>query len=138
MTAGNSEKLFSLEDVSPPVGDECLTLALKGRCQNQLKRRQTGPQRLFGSRRVAGGTVGGGTAGSRLLERTIGGFCEVYFLPLVVAVGDSSWTQKLKCVGRSALRHTANTFLMAFSTQFLLVVFSFVHISIYVFLFYVV
>ncbi|XP_007569390.1 PREDICTED: uncharacterized protein LOC106930973 [Poecilia mexicana] len=80
------------------LGDECLTLALKGRCQNQLKRRQTGPQRLFGSRRVAGGTLGGGTAGSRLLERAIGGFCEVHFLPLVVAIGDSSWTQRLKCV----------------------------------------
>ncbi|XP_032422568.1 uncharacterized protein LOC116722526 [Xiphophorus hellerii] len=80
------------------LGDECLTLALKGRCQNQLKRRQTGPQRLFGSRRVPGGTLGGGTTGSRLLERTIGGFCEVHFLPLVVAIGDSSWTQKLKCV----------------------------------------
>ncbi|KAK5606889.1 hypothetical protein CRENBAI_014131 [Crenichthys baileyi] len=80
------------------LGDECLTLALKGRCQNQMKRFQTAPQRLFGSRRVAVGTLHGGTAGSRLLERAIGGFCEVHFLPLVVAVGDSSWTQRLKCV----------------------------------------
>uniref|UniRef100_A0A3Q2DM86 Si:ch211-67e16.11 n=1 Tax=Cyprinodon variegatus TaxID=28743 RepID=A0A3Q2DM86_CYPVA len=78
--------------------EECLTLALKGRCQNQLKRRQTGPQRLFGPRRMAAGTLRGGTAGSRLLEQAIGGFCEVHFLPLVVAIGDSSMSQRLKCV----------------------------------------
>ncbi|XP_035986810.1 uncharacterized protein si:ch211-67e16.11 isoform X1 [Fundulus heteroclitus] len=76
------------------LGEDCLTLALRGRCQNQLKRRQTGPQRLFGTRRGAVGTL----RGSRLLERAIGGFCEVHFLPLVVAIGDSSWTQRLKCV----------------------------------------
>ncbi|XP_038157300.1 uncharacterized protein si:ch211-67e16.11 [Cyprinodon tularosa] len=80
------------------LGEECLTLALKGRCQNQLKRRQTGPQRLFGPRRMAAGTLRGGTAGSRLLEQAIGGFCEVHFLPLVVAIGDSSMSQRLKCV----------------------------------------
>ncbi|MED6253467.1 hypothetical protein ATANTOWER_030387, partial [Ataeniobius toweri] len=90
--------------VSPSLGDECLTLALKGRCQNQLKRFQTAPQRLFGSRRVAVGTLHGGTAGSRLLERAIEGFCEVHFLPLVVAVGDSSWTQRLRCVARRSAR----------------------------------
>ncbi|KAF3843464.1 hypothetical protein F7725_002313 [Dissostichus mawsoni] len=31
------------------LGEECLTLALKGRCQNQLKRRQAGPERLMGN-----------------------------------------------------------------------------------------
>ncbi|MEQ2292867.1 hypothetical protein AMECASPLE_027194 [Ameca splendens] len=106
--------------VSPSLGDECLTLALKGRCQNQLKRFQTAPQRLFGSRRVAVGILHGGTAGSRLLERAIEGFCEVHFLPLVVAVGDSSWTQRLRCVGRSAVCHNHHNiskglFLLGFS-----------------------
>ncbi|XP_047457648.1 uncharacterized protein si:ch211-67e16.11 [Mugil cephalus] len=65
------------------LGEECLTWALKGRCQNQLKRRQTGPERLMGNGRVSS---------------TIGGLCEVHFLPLVVAVGDSNRTQRLRCV----------------------------------------
>ncbi|XP_041856918.1 uncharacterized protein si:ch211-67e16.11 [Melanotaenia boesemani] len=80
------------------LGDECLTLALKGRCQNQLKRLQAGPERLFGNSRLGGGAVRGSTSSSRLLERTIGGFCEVHFLPLVVAVGDRNRTQRLRCV----------------------------------------
>ncbi|XP_040056796.2 uncharacterized protein LOC120833603 [Gasterosteus aculeatus] len=85
------------------LGEECLTLALKGRCQNQLKRRQAGPERLMGNgHRLAGGplrasvtTTGGG---SRLVERPVGGLCEVHFLPLVVGAGDSNRTQRLKCV----------------------------------------
>lgn len=81
-------------------GEECLTLALKGRCQNQLKRRQAGPERLFSNGRLAGGTPRVGTGGGRLLGRAIGGLCEVHFLPLVVAVGDSNRTQRLQCVGR--------------------------------------
>nr|XP_033472076.1 uncharacterized protein si:ch211-67e16.11 [Epinephelus lanceolatus] len=86
------------------LGDECLTLALKGRCQNQLKRRQAGPERLMGNghSRLAGGTLRGSTiassSGSRLVERAVGGLCEVHFLPLVVGVGDSNRTQRLRCV----------------------------------------
>nr|XP_020472758.1 uncharacterized protein LOC109969888 [Monopterus albus] len=55
------------------LGEECLTLALKGHCQNQLKRRQWQPW-------------------------AIGGLCEVHFLPLVVGVGDNNRTQRLRCV----------------------------------------
>ncbi|XP_069576551.1 uncharacterized protein [Brachyistius frenatus] len=85
------------------LGEECLTLALKGRCQNQLKRRQAGPERLMGNGRLAGGALRGGAVpasggGGRLVERTIGGLCEVHFLPLVVGVGDSNMTQRLRCV----------------------------------------
>ncbi|KAM4559348.1 uncharacterized protein PAE49_013776 isoform 2-T2 [Odontesthes bonariensis] len=80
------------------LGEDCLTLALKGRCQNQLKRRQAGPERLFGSSRLAAGALRGGAGAGRLLERAVGGFCEVHFLPLVVAVGDSNRTQRLRCV----------------------------------------
>ncbi|KAJ0070071.1 hypothetical protein NL108_002389, partial [Boleophthalmus pectinirostris] len=65
------------------LGEECLTLALKGQCQNQLKRR------------LRAGLISGS---SRMVERTIGGLCEVHFLPLVVGVGDSNRTQRLKCV----------------------------------------
>ncbi|KAJ0006026.1 hypothetical protein NQD34_015920 [Periophthalmus magnuspinnatus] len=65
------------------LGEECLTLALKGQCQNQLKRR------------LRAGLV---TSSSRTVERTGGGLCEVHFLPLVVSMGDSNRTQRLKCV----------------------------------------
>uniref|UniRef100_A0A3Q1FDV6 Si:ch211-67e16.11 n=1 Tax=Acanthochromis polyacanthus TaxID=80966 RepID=A0A3Q1FDV6_9TELE len=82
--------------------DECLTLALKGRCQNQLKRRQAAPERLMSNGRLGGGALRGGSigagGGSRLVERTIGGLCEVHFLPLVVRVGDGNRTQRLRCV----------------------------------------
>uniref|UniRef100_A0A3B4B5X8 Uncharacterized protein n=1 Tax=Periophthalmus magnuspinnatus TaxID=409849 RepID=A0A3B4B5X8_9GOBI len=61
--------------------EECLTLALKGQCQNQLKRR------------LRAGLV---TSSSRTVERTGGGLCEVHFLPLVVSMGDSNRTQRLK------------------------------------------
>lgn len=82
-----------------------MTLALKGRCQNQLKRRQAGPERLMGNGpgRFASGTLRSGSittgSGSRLVERAPGGLCEVHFLPLVVGVGDSNRTQRLRCVG---------------------------------------
>ncbi|KAJ3592757.1 hypothetical protein NHX12_007884 [Muraenolepis orangiensis] len=62
------------------LGDECLTLALKGRCQNQLKRRPSASQRLLGD-----------------LERRVGP-CEVTFLPLVVGLRDSNKTQRLRCI----------------------------------------
>ncbi|KAF3694499.1 hypothetical protein EXN66_Car010175 [Channa argus] len=84
------------------LGEECLTLALKGRCQNQLKRRQTGPERIIGNGRLAGGPLRGSiiasSSGSRLVERAVGGLCEVHFLPLVVGVGDGNRTQRLRCV----------------------------------------
>eukprot|EP00066_Takifugu_rubripes_P021506 XP_011610772.1 PREDICTED: uncharacterized protein LOC105417635 isoform X2 [Takifugu rubripes] len=83
------------------LGEECLTPALKGRCQNQMKRRQTGPERLLDNVRLVGGPLRGGTissgSGSRLVERATGGLCEVHFLPLVVEVGDSNRTQRLRC-----------------------------------------
>ncbi|CAL8240993.1 unnamed protein product [Merluccius merluccius] len=62
------------------LGEECLTLALKGRCQNQLKRRPSASQRLIGN-----------------LERRAGP-CEVTFLPLVVGLRDSNKTQRLRCI----------------------------------------
>ncbi|XP_075870129.1 uncharacterized protein LOC142880243 [Nelusetta ayraudi] len=90
------------------LGDECLTLARKGRCQNQLKRRQAGPERLLGNGhgRLAGGGGGGGlravtittSSAGRLAERAAGSLCDVHFLPLVVGTGDSNRTQRLRCV----------------------------------------
>lgn len=68
------------------LGDECLTLAVKGQCQNQLKRR------------LRAGIISGS---SRTMERTIGGLCEVHFLPLVIGVGDSNRTQRLRCMDNS-------------------------------------
>ncbi|XP_038577229.1 uncharacterized protein si:ch211-67e16.11 [Micropterus salmoides] len=81
------------------LGEECLTLALKGRCQNQLKRRQAGSERLVGNGhgRLRSGAITT-SGGSRLGERAVGGLCEVHFLPLVVGVGDSNRTQRLRCV----------------------------------------
>ncbi|XP_076010832.1 uncharacterized protein LOC143003925 [Genypterus blacodes] len=91
------------------LGEECLTRALKGRCQNQLKRRQVGPERLMGNRynRLAGMPLHGSassssiSAGSRLLQPAIGGLCEVHFLPLVFGVEDKNRTQRLKCVDKA-------------------------------------
>lgn len=94
---------------------ECLTLALKGRCQNQLKRRQTGPERFLGNGRLTGGGRGG-PSGSRLLEQAIGGVCEVNFLPLVAAVGDNNRTQRLRCVGKNAEKKSS----LVYSGMFLL------------------
>lgn len=91
--------------MSASPGEECLTLALKGRCQNQMKRRQTGPERLLDNVRLVGGPLRGGTlsgaGGPRVVERATGGLCEVHFLPLVVEVGDGNRTQRLRCVGES-------------------------------------
>ncbi|KAG7262971.1 hypothetical protein CRUP_029399 [Coryphaenoides rupestris] len=63
-----------------PPGEECLTLALKGRCQNQLKRPPSTSQRLPGD----------------LAWRV--GLCEVTFLPLVFGLRDSNKTQRLRCI----------------------------------------
>lgn len=79
-------------------GDECLTLALKGRCENQLKHRHTVAERVIGNGHMTVGTITTGGV-NRLLERAIGGLCEVHFLPLVVGVRDSNRTQRLRCVG---------------------------------------
>ena len=93
------------------LGEECLTLALKGRCQNQMKRRQTGPERLLDNVWLLGGSLRGGAistgSGTRVVERATGGLCEVHFLPLVVEVGDSNRTQILRCVGKSSACYTA-------------------------------
>ncbi|CAI5670792.1 unnamed protein product [Oreochromis niloticus] len=84
------------------LGDECLTLALKGRCENQLKHRHTGAERVIGNGHMTVGMLHSGTittsGGNRFLERAIGGLCEVHFLPLVVGVRDSNRTQRLRCV----------------------------------------
>ncbi|XP_077393676.1 uncharacterized protein LOC144030890 [Festucalex cinctus] len=78
------------------LGEECLTQALKGRCQNQLKRWQAGPERLIGHGHswLMGGAPRRGTFSSPVSGR----LCEVHFLPLVVGVGDSNRTQRLRCV----------------------------------------
>ncbi|XP_061649167.1 uncharacterized protein si:ch211-67e16.11 [Phyllopteryx taeniolatus] len=78
------------------LGEECLTQALKGRCQNQLKRQQAGPERLMGHGHswLLGGAPRGGTISSPVSGR----LCEVHFLPLVVGVGDGNRTQRLRCV----------------------------------------
>lgn len=66
-----------------------------------MKRRQTGPERLLDNVRLVGGPLRGGTiSGTRVVERATGGLCEVHFLPLVVEVGDSNRTQRLRCVGK--------------------------------------
>ncbi|CAL8265722.1 unnamed protein product [Lota lota] len=74
-----TKKLCSLMD-GLYFGEECLTLALKGRCQNQLKRHSSTSQRLLSN-----------------LERRAGP-CEVTFLPLVVGLRDSNKTQRLRCI----------------------------------------
>nr|XP_057938478.1 uncharacterized protein si:ch211-67e16.11 [Doryrhamphus excisus] len=79
------------------LGEECLTHALKGRCQNQLKRRQTGPERLI-SHHGNAWRLGGSPRGGIFSSSVSGRLCEVHFLPLVVAVGDSNQTQRLRCI----------------------------------------
>ncbi|KPP68484.1 hypothetical protein Z043_112839 [Scleropages formosus] len=74
------------------LGEECLTLALKSRCQNQLKPRQSRSARRGAMPRV-------GTA-----ERNEG-LCEIHFLPLVVGVRDSNRTQRLHCVDHPDFAH---------------------------------
>lgn len=114
----NCQNAFS---IFTSLGEECLTLALKGRCQNQMKRRQTGPERLLENVRLVGGPLRGGTissgTGSRLVERATGGLCEVHFLPLVVEVGDSNRTQRLRCAGESSALYTKSCFFNHWATQ---------------------
>ncbi|XP_062862722.1 uncharacterized protein si:ch211-67e16.11 [Trichomycterus rosablanca] len=75
------------------LGEECMTLALKTRCQNQLKRRRSRSDRSMARARVRKSAV------SRLshVERS-SGLCEIHFLPRVVGVKDSNRTQRLRCV----------------------------------------
>ncbi|XP_067116996.1 uncharacterized protein si:ch211-67e16.11 [Osmerus mordax] len=75
------------------LGEECLTLALKSRCQNQLKRRQTASDRLMGNVRTHRTSL----PQPGRVERSAG-LCEVHFLPLVVGVRDANRTQRLRCV----------------------------------------
>ncbi|XP_026867699.2 uncharacterized protein si:ch211-67e16.11 [Electrophorus electricus] len=77
------------------LGEECLTLALKTRCQNQLKRRRSRSERMTGRARVRRSA----TSRAGRVERS-GGLCEIHFLPLVVGVRDSNRTQRLRCVDR--------------------------------------
>ncbi|XP_031433263.1 uncharacterized protein si:ch211-67e16.11 [Clupea harengus] len=77
------------------MGEECLTLALKTRCVNQLKRQRSRSDRLVGRSRVRRG-ISGGSRPSRT-DRS-GGVCEIHFLPLVVGVRDGNRTQRLRCV----------------------------------------
>ncbi|KAL0985640.1 hypothetical protein UPYG_G00159820 [Umbra pygmaea] len=79
------------------LGDECLSLALKSRCQNQLKRRQSAGERLVvngRAQRAAGARPGI----SQVRPERSGGLCEIHFLPLVVGVRDNNRTQRLRCV----------------------------------------
>uniref|UniRef100_A0A3Q2YDH4 Si:ch211-67e16.11 n=1 Tax=Hippocampus comes TaxID=109280 RepID=A0A3Q2YDH4_HIPCM len=76
--------------------EECLTQALKGRCQNQLKRWQAGPERLM--EQGHSWLVGGAPRRATFSSQVSGRLCEVHFLPLVVGVGDSNRTQRLRCV----------------------------------------
>ncbi|XP_065416516.1 uncharacterized protein LOC135974104 isoform X2 [Chrysemys picta bellii] len=67
---------------------ECLTLALRSRCENQTKRRGRGGQ---GTREAA-------EAGRARREEPLVGVCEIHFLPLVVAAQDPKRQQRLHCV----------------------------------------
>ncbi|KAK6315493.1 hypothetical protein J4Q44_G00150220 [Coregonus suidteri] len=79
------------------LGEECLTLATKSRCQNQLKRRQSGSERLVGNGRARKATVARPRVSPGRVERS-GGLCEIHFLPMVVGVRDNNRTQRLRCV----------------------------------------
>ncbi|XP_041922867.1 uncharacterized protein si:ch211-67e16.11 [Alosa sapidissima] len=81
------------------LGEECLTLALKTRCVNQLKRQRSRSDRLVGRSRMQRGASIAASGGSRpsRMERS-GGVCEIHFLPLVVGVRDGNRTQRLRCV----------------------------------------
>ncbi|XP_015214988.1 uncharacterized protein [Lepisosteus oculatus] len=78
------------------MGDECMTLALKSRCENLLKRRQSRSERQGTKGRARRSHLAAGPHSSR--AKRMGGVCEVHFLPLVVGVKDLSRTQRLHCV----------------------------------------
>ncbi|XP_038277915.2 uncharacterized protein LOC119863467 [Dermochelys coriacea] len=67
---------------------ECLSLALRSRCENRTKRHGRGGQ---GKREAAG-------ARRARREEPLAGLCEIHFLPLVVAALDPRRQQRLHCV----------------------------------------
>ncbi|KAI5628050.1 hypothetical protein C0J50_8288 [Silurus asotus] len=69
--------------------EECMTLALKTRCQNQLKRRRSRSDRTQIRKSVV--------PRASHTERS-SGLCEIHFLPRVVGVRDNNRTQRLRCV----------------------------------------
>lgn len=71
-------------------------MAVKTRCQNQLKRRRSRSDRMASRARARRSTV---ARPSRVEHNS--GLCEIHFLPLVVGVKDSNRTQRLRCVGES-------------------------------------
>ncbi|XP_048857886.1 uncharacterized protein LOC125725207 [Brienomyrus brachyistius] len=73
-------------------GQDCLTVALKDRCQNQLRPRRSHPERRGRAH------IQMGAKARAVRAAQTGGHCEVHFLPLVVGVGDSARTQRLHCV----------------------------------------
>lgn len=76
------------------AGEECMTLALKTRCQNQLKRRRSRSDRTMDRTQIRKGSVSRASHAERS-----SGLCEIHFLPRVVGVRDSNQTQRLRCVG---------------------------------------
>ncbi|XP_051870326.1 uncharacterized protein si:ch211-67e16.11 [Pristis pectinata] len=88
---------------------ECMTLALKSRCENLLKRRTSRTERQNAKERARKRLKGqaadsrlkreDGSAGgrSRREERLVG-LCEIHFVPLVVGQKDQSKEQRLRCV----------------------------------------
>ncbi|XP_052003887.1 uncharacterized protein LOC127658567 isoform X2 [Xyrauchen texanus] len=72
------------------LGEECLTMAVKTYCQNQLKWRRSRSDRMASRARRTMGRTG------RVQHSS--GLCEIHFLPLVVGVKDINRTQRLRCV----------------------------------------
>ncbi|XP_060786160.1 uncharacterized protein si:ch211-67e16.11 isoform X2 [Neoarius graeffei] len=79
------------------LGEACMTLALKTRCQNQLKRRRSRSDRMMDRTQIRKSTV----SRTSPTERS-SGLCEIHFLPRVVGVRDSNQTQRLRCVDHPA------------------------------------
>ncbi|XP_062907502.1 uncharacterized protein si:ch211-67e16.11 [Mobula hypostoma] len=88
---------------------ECMTLALKSRCENLLKRRSgraERPNTTERARRRPRGRVASsrrkreaGSAGPRSRrEERLEGLCEIHFVPLVVGQKDENKEQRLHCV----------------------------------------
>lgn len=71
-----------------------MTLGLKTRCQNQLKRRRSRSDRLMDRTQIRKSAVSRASHTDRS-----SGICEIHFLPRVVGVRDSNRTQRLRCVG---------------------------------------
>ncbi|KPP70945.1 hypothetical protein Z043_110190 [Scleropages formosus] len=75
------------------LGQDCLSWALKSRCQNQLKRRQWPSERPGATAHMHEEAAAHSVKAERARRH-----CEVHFLPLVVGVRDSNRTQRLHCV----------------------------------------